>query len=260
MGLPNLIYQGLVDEETLNPLGIRKLKSGLYSLPGDGENGIKRWYVAKWRAKVKIRAYIASLDHDFGNYHAHFERTHRWRRETRTGEIKNDLRRSRLRVTGSRSHPHFNGYMCWGNMASTRDYALDRHDIETASGIVALTLTTYNPLNPFGGWWASQEIDLSDTLVCISCGAETSGEISCRSCRSNLCSECAMRCYSAEQDNYIDYYCRSCLTDAVCLGESCESSGECVLHPNYEPAPVQLTLDTTSATATSGYTYDELPF
>jgi len=240
MGLVNLIYNGKIPESAIIGLGAKKLKSGMFSLAGE-DSSILRWHVKDGQAKVKIHSVVDAIrdvdgkSADFGNYHAHFSRL----RDGMTG----------VRVTGN-PHPHFSGTMCWGNMGAARDYALDIHDIEIVAGLVASTLNSYFPNDAFSGWWNCREID-DKKMTCIMCGGD-GYDYQCSVCRSDLCADCAKTCQvAAERTGRPNTYCKHCVIDKLCEGESCTHK-YCWNHPGRGRAAVYQHIELTKEDPRSG--------
>lgn len=219
MGLPNLVFSGAVTAEQLKGVGIQELKSGLFSLPGSGM--IRRFHVSKGVAKAFTRDIIVdALHHNFGTYTIVFDQSP-WTKYTRVERVTNNK---------SERHPHHNNSddLCWGNLASPRDNALRRGDIETVVGLVIEVLLSFNPYDAYGGWWGGSA---ATERVCLSCGCDEEHLANvCASCRGDLCEACTVMCRDAQQRSAGRYFCKSCITDLVCTGELCGYL-ECIHHP-----------------------------
>ena len=242
MSLVNMVFNNEID---LSILGRPRTKDGCWSLDWQGIRVHVRPGTARFRFKnvtIKgLRRYsYDDSDYDFGTYTAHFS-IFQWDSDT---EVM-----TRLRITG-RSHPHFIGELCWGNMGPARDYALERGDIETVAGLVREVLTHFYPGGAYGGWWYYNK---GSDRECVSCGGKEI-ERNCILCQADICHDCINECRRGT-------YCSDCFKDSV--GEKlcirCKYT-KCKSHPDYIlPPPVYKQAHFDSVTDTADSEWQTLP-
>ncbi len=223
MGLPNLIYNGKVPHDTLVALGTEQTSRGFFTFAG--EPPIRRWHVKPNQAIVYIHAEVEGLG-SFGSY---------------TITIGKRLGLSRIERVRGKRHPHCAGSICWGNLGSSVEHALSRHDIETVAGFCVTVLTSFWPSDAYEGWWSEEDAAETAPWICITCG-DPQPAYSCRSCYSHICAHCAVTCIDAANRlgySFSSRFCKPCVVDTLCTGEDC-THRDCWNHPfKDEPPPPQ---------------------
>lgn len=179
MSIVNLVYQGVV-----SPTQRAGRKDGLY---GPIDEGDRKWYVARGKAVCYIDDIVVPdlNNHNFGRYKITFKRYG-------TGM-------SNYSISGA-DHPHvYKGHACWGDLNALASTFLKTNDIENFVGIAETLLKSYNPANPYAGWWTTRW----ECAVCESNFFGTEGLLRCWNCGDAICGFCAIKCARGIPTRYL---------------------------------------------------------